>query len=246
MLINAEKLSFARGGKTILQDISMQVSAGEIVTIIGPNGAGKSSLLKILLGLEKHDNGALQTNANLRVGYMPQQLQLSPHLPLTVSRFLALAKASKNEIAIAAETVAISSLLNQPMQNLSGGEQQRVLLARAILRKPNLLVLDEPVQGVDIAGQAALYRLIGQLRDELNCGVLMVSHDLHLVMAETDTVVCLNQHICCKGHPDIVSAHPAYLELFGQPLDSALALYTHHHDHTHEHGDNCSHDASDK
>jgi zinc transport system ATP-binding protein len=224
----------------------MHVSVGEIVRIIGPKGAGKSSLLKILLGLEKHDSGPLQTNEKLRVGYMPQQLQLSPHLPLTVSRFLALAKASKDEIAIAAETVAISSLLNQPMQNLSGGEQQRVLLARAILRKPNLLVLDEPVQGVDIAGQAALYRLIGQLRDELNCGVLMVSHDLHLVMAETDTVVCLNQHICCKGHPDIVSAHPAYLELFGQPLDSALALYTHHHDHTHEHGDSCSHDASDK
>ena len=246
MLINAEKLSFARGGKTILQDISMQVSAGEIVTIIGPNGAGKSSLLKVLLGLEKYDSGVLRTNANLRVGYMPQQLQLSPHLPLTVTRFLALAKASKGEINIAAETVGISRLLTQSMQNLSGGEQQRVLLARAILRKPNLLVLDEPVQGVDITGQVALYRLIGQLRDELNCGVLMVSHDLHLVMAATDTVVCLNQHVCCKGHPDVVSAHPAYLELFGQPLDSALALYTHHHDHTHEHGDSCSYDSSAK
>ncbi|MFT4998803.1 MAG: zinc transport system ATP-binding protein, partial [Flavobacteriales bacterium] len=123
---------------------------------------------------------------------------------------------------------------------------QRVLLARAILRKPNLLVLDEPVQGVDIAGQAALYRLIGRLRDQLNCGVLMVSHDLHLVMAETDTVVCLNQHICCKGHPDVVSAHPAYLELFGKPLDSALALYTHHHDHTHDHGESCNHDVDEK
>ncbi|MFQ3323175.1 MAG: zinc transport system ATP-binding protein [Pseudomonadales bacterium] len=246
MLIDAKKLSFARGGKTILQDISMQVSRGEIVTIIGPNGAGKSSLLKILLGLEKHDSGTLQTNAKLRVGYMPQQLQLSPHLPLTVERFLALAKASKDEIKIAAQTVSITGLLGQAMQNLSGGEQQRVLLARAILRKPNLLVLDEPVQGVDIGGQAALYRLIGQLRDQLNCGVLMVSHDLHLVMAETDTVVCLNQHICCEGHPDIVSAHPAYLELFGKPLDSALALYTHHHDHTHEHGESCSHDASEK
>jgi zinc transport system ATP-binding protein len=243
MLINAEKLSFARGGKTILQDISMQVSAGEIVTIIGPNGAGKSSLIKILLGLKKHDSGILQTSKNLRIGYMPQQLQLSPHLPLTVSRFLALAKASTQEINLAAETVSVTSLLNQPMQNLSGGEQQRVLLARAILCKPNLLVLDEPVQGVDIAGQASIYRLISQLRDQLNCGVLMVSHDLHLVMAATDTVVCLNQHICCKGHPDVVSAHPAYLELFGQPLDSALALYTHHHDHTHDHGDNCSHTA---
>ena len=246
MLIDAKQLSFARGGKTILQDISMQVSRGEIVTIIGPNGAGKSSLLKILLGLEKHDSGTLKTNAMLRVGYMPQQLQLSPHLPLTVERFLALAKASKDEIKIAAHTVSISGLLSQAMQNLSGGEQQRVLLARAILRKPNLLVLDEPVQGVDIAGQAALYRLIGQLRDQLNCGVLMVSHDLHLVMAETDTVVCLNQHICCKGHPAIVSAHPAYLELFGKPLDSALALYTHHHDHTHEHGESCNHDAGEK
>jgi zinc transport system ATP-binding protein len=246
MLIDAKKLSFARGGKTILQDISMQVSRGEIVTIIGPNGAGKSSLLKILLGLEKHDSGTLQTNAKLRVGYMPQQLQLSPHLPLTVERFLALAKASKDEIKIAAQTVSITGLLGQAMQNLSGGEQQRVLLARAILRKPNLLVLDEPVQGVDIAGQAALYRLIGQLRDQLNCGVLMVSHDLHLVMAETDTVVCLNQHICFEGHPDIVSAHPAYLELFGKPLDSALALYTHHHDHTHEHGESCSHNANEK
>jgi zinc transport system ATP-binding protein len=246
MLIKAENLSFARGGKTILQDISMQVSDGEIVTIIGPNGAGKSSLIKILLGLEQHDSGSLQTNPNLRIGYMPQQLQLSPHLPLTVTRFLALAKASKDEINIAAKTASITSLLKQPMQNLSGGEQQRVLLARAILCKPNLLVLDEPVQGVDIAGQAALYRLIGQLRDQLNCGVLMVSHDLHLVMAATDTVVCLNQHICCKGHPDVVSAHPAYLELFGQPLDSALALYTHHHDHTHEHSDDCNHNTSDE
>jgi zinc transport system ATP-binding protein len=246
MLIDAKQLSFARGGKTILQDISMRVTRGEIVTIIGPNGAGKSSLLKILLGLEKHDSGTLKTNAMLRVGYMPQQLQLSPHLPLTVERFLALAKASKDEIKIAAQTVSISGLLNQAMQNLSGGEQQRVLLARAILRKPNLLVLDEPVQGVDIAGQAALYRLIGRLRDQLNCGVLMVSHDLHLVMAETDTVVCLNQHICCKGHPDVVSAHPAYLELFGKPLDSALALYTHHHDHTHDHGESCNHDVDEK
>jgi zinc transport system ATP-binding protein len=246
MLIDAKQLSFARGGKTILQDISMRVTRSEIVTIIGPNGAGKSSLLKILLGLEKHDSGTLKTNAMLRVGYMPQQLQLSPHLPLTVERFLALAKASKDEIKIAAKTVGISGLLNQAMQNLSGGEQQRVLLARAILRKPNLLVLDEPVQGVDIAGQAALYRLIGRLRDQLNCGVLMVSHDLHLVMAETDTVVCLNQHICCKGHPDVVSAHPAYLELFGKPLDSALALYTHHHDHTHDHGESCNHDVDEK
>lgn len=183
---------------------------------------------------------------------MPQKLHIEPSLPLTVKRFLALAaKASEHELQDALARVGIQHLLHNPIQQLSGGETQRVLLARAILRKPELLVLDEPVQGVDIAGQAELYRLINQLRDQLNCGVLMVSHDLHLVMANTDTVVCLNKHVCCHGHPEKVSSHPAYLELFGSAAQADIAVYAHNHDHSHDiHGDvvdthdhaKCSHD----
>lgn len=251
-LVDAKSIKLSFAERDILNGVDLVIDRGEIVTLIGPNGAGKTSLVKIVLGLLKPSSGELERRHNLRIGYMPQKLHIEPSLPLTVKRFLALAaKASEHELQDALARVGIQHLLHNPIQQLSGGETQRVLLARAILRKPELLVLDEPVQGVDIAGQAELYRLINQLRDQLNCGVLMVSHDLHLVMANTDTVVCLNKHVCCHGHPEKVSSHPAYLELFGSAAQADIAVYAHNHDHSHDiHGDvvdthdhaKCSHD----
>lgn len=238
-LIEAQSIKLAFAERDILKGVNLSIDRGEIVTLIGPNGAGKTSLVRIVLGLLNPSSGEVYRRENLRIGYMPQKLHIEPSLPLTVKRFLLLAaKASPLELQEALTRVGIDHLLNNPIQQLSGGETQRVLLARAILRKPELLVLDEPVQGVDIAGQAELYRLINQLRDQLNCGVLMVSHDLHLVMANTDTVVCLNKHVCCHGHPEKVSSHPAYLELFGSAAPTNMAVYTHNHDHKHDiHGD---------
>lgn len=232
-LLEAQSLCFKRNGKAILQDISLGIMPGEILTLIGPNGAGKTTLTRILLGLLQPDSGQIQRSPGLRIGYMPQKFVIDPHLPLSVLRFLKLARTQRLKIEDITAEVGIDELLSQAIHSISGGELQRVLLARALLAKPDLLVLDEPVQGVDVGGQARLYQLIVSLRDRLGCGVMMVSHDLHLVMASTDTVVCLNHHICCHGHPDSVSSDPAFLELFGQPQDSALAVYTHHHDHDH-------------
>ena len=244
-LIRASGLSYSRQGRTILQDVSLSVAAGELVTLIGPNGAGKSTLVQLLLGLLKPDSGQLERASGLRIGYMPQKLNLEQHLPLSVRRFLGLANTRSANLGDLCERFHISGLLDRPVQGISGGELQRVLMVRALMSKPRLLVLDEPVQGIDISGQSEMYQHIVELRDNSGCGVIMVSHDLHLVMASTDTVICLNQHICCHGHPDTVSNDPAYLELFGKPQDAALAVYTHHHDHTHDH-ENCDHGNGDK
>jgi zinc transport system ATP-binding protein len=220
------------GKQDVLNNISLTINRGEIITLIGPNGAGKSTLLKIILGLLKPTNGKIWKKRGLRVGYMPQKLHIEESLPLSLHDFLMLIpKVNANDIPQALDRCGIQRLQHRPLQRLSGGETQRALLARALLSKPDLLVLDEPVQGVDINGQIQLYNLINNLRDELDCSVLMVSHDLHLVMAKTDSVICLTQHICCSGHPDIVSAEPSYQALFGS--NSTLAQYTHHHDHHH-------------
>ncbi|WP_281645324.1 zinc ABC transporter ATP-binding protein ZnuC [Parendozoicomonas sp. Alg238-R29] len=235
-LLSLDDVQVAFHGRTVLDNVCLNLNKGEIVTLIGPNGAGKTTLVRIVLDLLKPSRGTRKVQQNLRIGYMPQKLQIEPTMPLTVGRFLSLAGANKREIQKAlSRTLSqarIGQLINNPIQNLSGGEMQRVLLARALLRKPNLLVLDEPVQGVDVTGQRELYKLIAELRDETDCGVLMVSHDLHLVMAATDNVICLNNHICCSGHPSQVSQHPAYLRLFGGESDE-LAVYSHHHDHNH-------------
>jgi zinc transport system ATP-binding protein len=233
-LLRAESIYLSDKQRNLLSDINLSVSTGEIVTIIGPNGAGKTSLLNILLGLRTPTSGQVVRAKPLIIGYMPQHLQLNPQLPLTVLRFLSLAEKCAMSIDSALEKTNTRELKHASMHDLSGGELQRILLSRAILRKPQLLVLDEPVQGVDVVGQSQLYKLISQLRDELQCGVLMVSHDLHIVMAATDHVICLNQHVCCHGHPDSVSSHPAYLELFGHSTDANVAIYTHHHDHKHD------------
>ncbi|MFT2098269.1 zinc ABC transporter ATP-binding protein ZnuC [Marinomonas sp. GJ51-6] len=239
-LVAFEKIGISFDGRALLDSIDMSISEGEIVTLIGPNGSGKSTLIRTLLGLQAATSGKVIRHKALRIGYMPQKLHVDPTLPLTVKHFLALVRGvDKRDILPTLEKLGIAYLLHSQVHVLSGGETQRVLLARALLNKPNLLVLDEPVQGVDVNGQVELYNLIEGIRDELGCGVLMVSHDLHLVMAKTDTVVCINQHVCCSGSPQHVTGHPAYQALFGVPgADESIAIYAHQHDHVHsEHGD---------
>ncbi|MEH6470130.1 MAG: zinc ABC transporter ATP-binding protein ZnuC [Halopseudomonas sp.] len=234
-LITMEQVNLSRGGRSILANINLQLEAEKIVTLIGPNGSGKSTLVRLLLGLLKPDSGQVSRQPRLRIGYMPQKLHIDATLPLTVRRFLQLAgRYQETELQQALVQVGADHLLGNPMQQLSGGETQRVLLARALLRQPQLLILDEPVQGVDVNGQIELYALIAELRQRFGCGVLMVSHDLHLVMASTDTVVCLNHHICCSGHPEQVSNDPSYIELFGSKGADNLALYNHQHNHRHD------------
>jgi zinc transport system ATP-binding protein len=242
VLIESSGLNLQLGGKTILDGVSLKLHKGEIVTLIGPNGAGKTSLIKVLLGVEAPTSGSIWRQPGLKVGYMPQKLHIDPSLPLTVKRFLTLTPHSASAVSQCAALTRIDHLLNQPMYRLSGGETQRVLLTRALLQDPELLVLDEPVQGVDVVGQTELYNLISRIRDERGCGIFMISHDLHLVMAKTDTVICLDRHVCCHGRPEAVTSNPAYLDLFGQPQDSGVIAYTHHHDHTHNSDGSCNHD----
>lgn len=241
-LLQLERISLRHDGRDVLQDVSLALRPAEILTVIGPNGAGKTSLVRIALGLQAPDGGRRRVKAGLRIGYVPQKLGLNEALPLDVRRFLALARPGLREADLArvlGETGALP-VLGTPLTRLSGGELQRVLLARALLRDPALLVLDEPAQGVDITGQEELYALITAVRQRHGCAVLMVSHDLHLVMAATDHVLCLNRHVCCEGHPESVSANPEYLRLFGLQGAHGLALYSHHHDHHHDsHGDVC-------
>lgn len=244
-LITLAGIGLHRGGRPVLQDVSLGIKAGEILTVIGPNGAGKTSLVRIALGLLAPDRGHRQVKPGLSIGYMPQQLGLDPALPLDVRRFLSLARPGVKpaDLLPALQEVGATGVLDTPVTDLSGGELQRVLLARALLREPELLVLDEPAQGVDITGQEELYALIAAVRARRGCGVLMVSHDLHLVMAATDHVLCLNRHVCCEGHPESVSAHPEYQRLFGAQVGRGLAIYSHRHDHHHgAHGEVCKHE----
>jgi zinc transport system ATP-binding protein len=240
-LIRARHLSYRIGARLILDDIGFELLPGQITTVIGPNGAGKSSLIKIVIGLETRFEGELYRRPGLRMGYMPQQSQINPLTPLTVRRLMTLTRrAGSDEIRAALERTGVAALLERPVENLSGGELQRVMLARALLGAPDLLVLDEPTAGVDIRGEARLYELIAELRDEIGCAILMVSHDLHLVMSKTDQVLCLNRHLCCSGQPEQVSRHPEYLALFGDQA-SALAVYAHDHDHDHDVCSDCAH-----
>ena len=233
-LIKAESIGLKINQRQILDNISLSIAPGEILTLVGPNGSGKTSLVRVLLGLLNPDQGSLQKKEDLIIGYMPQKFHIDSVLPMSVMRFLKMGiKVKDEDICNMADELGVKSLLNQAVQSVSGGEFQRLLLTRALLRKPDLLVLDEPAQGVDINGQQQLYQLITKIRDEYSCGVLMVSHDLHLVMEATDQVLCLNTHICCTGHPEAVSKHPEYLKLFGSSLDG-MAVYTHNHNHTHD------------
>lgn len=246
-LLQLDHIGLSRGGRPVLQDVSLTLRAGEIVTVIGPNGAGKTCLVRIALNLLAPDQGQRCVKEQLRIGYMPQRLGLNEALPLDVQRLLTLVRPGlgQRELQAALDEVGAARVLRTPVARLSGGELQRVLLARALLREPELLVLDEPAQGVDITGQEELYTLIAAVRARRGCGVLMVSHDLHLVMAATDHVLCLNRHVCCEGHPESVSAHPEYQRLFGVQGAQGLAVYSHHHDHHHDsHGEVCKHEHS--
>lgn len=238
-LVRLEQVSVRFGQQFALQQVSFNLHDNCITTLIGPNGAGKTTLVRVILGLIRPDSGRLWRAPGLRVGYVPQKLHIDRTLPLTVSRFLHIGlKQSRHQVSDTLTQVGAAHLLEHSFHDLSGGETQRVLLARALLRDPQLLVLDEPVQGVDVNGQTELYELISTLREQRRCGVLMVSHDLHLVMSSTNHVICLNQHICCSGHPHSVSHDPSFIALFGHSHAQTLALYNHRHDHQHDqHGD---------
>ena len=245
-LIAANNVSVSRGNEVILDDVSLHVKPHDFITILGPNGAGKSVLLKVLMGLESVDSGDVSTQPKLRIGYVPQRIIPNPSMPLMVKRFLTVAqKVTTEQLHIISEETGIKTLLNKPLYTLSGGELQRVLLARALLGNPELLVLDEPAQNLDIAGQLSFYKLLDTVYNERKIAILMVSHDLHMVMASTKQVVCLYKHICCSGAPQIVAKDPEFTKLFGEDMASFMAAYQHshdhNHDHTHEHGEGCSH-----
>jgi zinc transport system ATP-binding protein len=233
ILLKVENVSFSKNNKWLVKDVSLEVKQGEIVTLIGPNGSGKSTTAKIALGIHKKIEGKVKKFTN-KIGYVPQKISIDWTLPIRVIDFMSLTKEPTSEqINIALNLTGVEHLKNKNLGNLSGGEFQRVLIARAIASKPDLLVLDEPVQGVDFKGEIALYELIKKISEELNCGILLISHDLHVVMSATDFVVCLNGHVCCSGTPQTVAKNNEYQELFGDRASTVLSTYEHKHDHTH-------------
>jgi len=239
-LVEVSSVSLTLNHRLLLEDINLTLGRGEILTVIGPNGAGKTTLLRVTLGLQQPTSGQVRLQPGLTIGYMPQRLHLDPTFPLTVRRLLALADKKKStQLLPLLQEVGAARVIDTEVQNLSGGELQRVMLARALMREPDLLVLDEPVQGVDVHGQVELYELISRIRDQRGCAVLMVSHDLHLVMAATDQVLCLNRHICCSGTPEVVTNDPAFVELFGTAAVQSLAVYVHDPNHHHDHCESC-------
>ena len=233
-LLEARGLCKFYGTREVLHEVSFAICPREIVTIVGPNGAGKTTLLNCLLGLDSADHGQVRRAADLRIGYVPQHFKPQASLPITVSSFL---KLYAPVDALLAEKLSVAHLLPQQLSSLSGGELRRVLLLRALMHKPNLLVLDEPTAGVDVGGQGELYRLLKRLSEELGFAVLMVSHDLYVVMASTERVICLNHHVCCEGTPQQVGGDASFRAMFGDTLADQVALYQHHHTHSHGLGD---------
>ena len=235
LLLRADSISYSQGRRLILDQVSFELRRAQITTIIGPNGAGKSTLTNIVTGLIGDYSGVIERSPELRIGYLPQKVYVNTLMPLSVERLLRLTRQSSDaEIGQALEQSEVGYLRHRQVRSLSEGELKRVLLARTTLGKPDLIVLDEPTAGVDVSGEIRMYRLIGELREQLRCAVLLVSHDLHLVMSQTDQVLCLNQHLCCSGLPESVSQHPEYLALFGQQASESIAVYAHHHDHEHD------------
>lgn len=242
-LITTDALALRFGGQVVLRDVDFHIDRGEIVTIVGPNGSGKSSLLRMLIGAQAPSEGRVTRHPGLKIGYVPQRLHIDPTLPMTVARFLSLpTRVSAERAARALDRAGVPNLGARQMSALSGGQFQRVLLAQALLREPDLLILDEATQGLDQPGSASFYRQIEEVRAELDCAVLMVSHELHVVMSASDRVVCLNGHVCCHGTPDVVASAPEYRALFGSGTGGALALYRHDHNHDHDHDHDCGHD----
>ena len=235
MLLSAENISLQKQGQILLEEIDFTIEQSEIVTLIGPNGGGKTTLVRALLGIQPIDKGRIIRKTGLTIGYVPQKLHRDRSLPMTVHRFMRLLKSySEQDIITALAEVDATHLLSSQLAYLSGGELQRVLLARALLSKPDLLVLDEPAQGVDFAGEAELYKLIVAVKQRHQCAVLLISHDLHLVFGASDRVICINRHICCEGVPEQVTGHPEYARLFGPETAKAYGIYAHSHDHAHD------------
>lgn len=250
-LITAKNISVSYGANTVLHDVSLTVEPGEIVTVVGPNGSGKTTLLRLLIGAARPSAGQISQKPGLRIGYVPQKLHIDPTLPITVERFLRLPGGTpRSACAAALKRAGVPDLSDRQMSALSGGQFQRVLLARALINEPDLLLLDEATQGLDQPGSAAFYHQIEEVRQATGCAILMISHELHVVMAASDRVICLNGHVCCQGTPEIVSAAPEYRALFGTGTGGALALYRHEHDHTHDetctHGDGHDHAPKNK
>ncbi|WP_299559873.1 metal ABC transporter ATP-binding protein [uncultured Sulfitobacter sp.] len=240
-LLETTGLTLSYGGQTVLRDVNFAVARGEIVTIVGPNGSGKSSLLRALIGAIRPVAGHVTRAPDLRIGYVPQSLAIDATLPLTVARFLNLPRrVSPARTAQALSDAGVTDLATRQLRDLSGGQFQRVLLARALLHDPDILILDEATQGLDQPGAARFYRQIEAVRQARGCAVLMVSHDLHVVMAASDRVLCLNGHICCEGTPQVVADAPEYRALFGTGTQGALALYRHQHDHDHHNHERAS------
>lgn len=235
LLTSLKSVGVQRSNRWLIRNIDLEIRSGEIITLIGPNGSGKTTIVKVIIGALTPDVGTIEWVKELRLGYVPQKINIDSTLPMTVRRLMNLTKQNSDfEIDKALDELNILKLANSQVQNLSGGEFQRALIARALLRKPDLLILDEPNRGLDIKGEASLYDQIVDIRNRLNCGVLLVCHNLHLVMKKTDTVVCLNGHICCQGVPDRVVNNDAYIQLFGADIQRTHAPYSHHHDHSHD------------
>jgi zinc transport system ATP-binding protein len=237
-LITVENLSVRYGANTVLRHVDMAIEPGEIVTIVGPNGSGKTSLLRAVIGATKPSVGKVSLKPGLKIGYVPQKLHIDPTLPIAVERFMRLTnRVSRKQCMEALEAAGVPDLLRRQMSQLSGGQFQRVLLARALINRPDVLLLDEATQGLDQPGSAAFYRQIEDVRRETGCAILMISHELHVVMSASDRVICLNGHVCCEGSPAVVASAPEYRALFGTGTGGALALYRHDHDHDHDHCD---------
>ncbi|MCF2906629.1 metal ABC transporter ATP-binding protein [Octadecabacter sp. CECT 8868] len=245
-LVDVEGLSVRYGARTVLSNVSLRIERGEIVTIVGPNGSGKTSMLRAIIGAVKPYRGRVTQGRDVTIGYVPQKLHIDETLPITVSRFLKLPSgATALDIEHALAQAGVPDLVNAQLSQLSGGQFQRVLLARALIKKPDLLLLDEATQGLDQRGSASFYQQIESVRQETGCAVLMISHELHVVMSASDRVICLNGHVCCEGTPAVVASAPEYRALFGTGTGGALALYRHEHDHGHDHTHGHTHDHGD-
>lgn len=240
-LISLNSVTLGYDGKIVLRDIDLTVKRGEIITIVGPNGSGKTSMMRALIGALAPTTGSIVRSRALRLGYVPQKLNIDHSFPITLRRFLSVPKRiNPEQVTEAASLVGMGDFLDQQIATLSGGQFQRALLARAIIDAPDLLLLDEPTQGLDQNGSARFYQLIADLKEKLDCAIVLVSHDLHVVMSASDRVICLNGHICCEGTPSVVSSAPEYRALFGSGTQGALAIYQHQHDHVHD--DTCAHE----
>jgi len=241
LLVKLENAGVQRTSKWLVKGISFEISQGQIVTLIGPNGSGKTTTAKMILNIMNADEGQITRNTD-KMAYVPQKINIDWTMPLRVIDFMKITNnLNNNQVIESLTTTGVDKLLYNQIHNLSGGEFQRVLIARAIAKKPDLLVLDEPVQGVDYNGEIALYNLIKKISVNLNCGILLISHDMHFVMSTTDHVVCLNGHICCSGTPSSVVKNPEYIKLFGEHNSETLSYYQHHHDHSHDNDGSVSH-----